>query len=228
MTGQAQDPTTTFLGKEGRPARILLFRHGAAEGSEEGRFISRTDTDLLPSGEEQVRRAARRAAHWLEGAGEAAVYSSPLLRARRTAEILMAEIPMEDLSRPGGDGGLRILEDLIELDLGRWEGETYDSLMEKDPERMRSHYADFVHSRAPGGESLSDLAERVRPAFRRVREAAAGKAAIVAAHAAVNRVIVCDALGAPLSSFFRIELGYASLCVIDYHGEVPVVRLLNG
>ena len=48
------------------------------------------------------------------------------------------------------------------------------------------------------------------------------------AHAAVNRVIVLDALGAPLRNFFRVELGFASLCVVDYHGDAPLVRLLNG
>jgi len=223
MTGQVLDPTTKFLEKGGFSDRILLFRHGAAEGSEEGRFISRTDTELLLAGEEQVRQAARRSVNWVEGIDKVVVYSSPLLRARRTAEILM-----EDLSLTvGWDGGLWILDDLIELDLGQWEGETYESLMKKYPERMRRHYADFVNSKAPGGESLSDLAARIRPVFRRVRKGE-GEVTIIAAHAAVNRLIVCDALGVPLSNFFRIELGYASLCVIDFHEEIPVVRLLNG
>ena len=65
----------------------------------------------------------------------------------------------------------RIVDDLIELDLGRWEGESYDSLMEKEPERLRAHYANFVRSRAPEGESVMDLARRVRPALRCIREA---------------------------------------------------------
>ena len=51
MPGEAKDPTTIFPGKEERPARILLFRHGAAEGSGDGRFISRTDNHLSAEGE---------------------------------------------------------------------------------------------------------------------------------------------------------------------------------
>ena len=223
MTKQVQDPATTFPGKELSPARIVLLRHGAAGGAEEGLFISRTDVDLLPEGEGQVKEAARRAARWLEPAGEVLIFSSPLLRARRSAELFCADLP------PGvGVTGPRVVEDLIELDLGRWEGESYESLMEKDPERMKRHYENFVTSKAPGGESVAAMAARVRPAMAAIRSEAAGRVAVVAAHAAVNRVIVSDALGSPLENFFRIELGLGSLCVIDYHGEAPLVRLLNG
>jgi broad specificity phosphatase PhoE len=214
------DPTTVFPGKEERPTRILLFRHGAAGGSKEGRFISRTDVDLLAEGEAQVRAAAGRARSWLEDASEVPVFSSPLIRARRSAEILRHELTLKREAR--------IVEEFLELDLGRWEGETYDSLMKKEPERLRAHYANFVRSKAPEGESLMDLARRVRPAFRRIRESAAGGAAIVVAHAAVNRVIVCDALGAPLRNFFRVELSLGGFSVLDYHSGAPLVRLMNG
>ena len=229
MADQAKDPTAQIPGRETPPARILLFRHGAAEGSDRGRFISRTDVDLLPLGERQVRDVAGRAAPWLGApAGDAgpaaggagpAVFSSPLLRARRSAEILCGALGLEPP---------RIVEEFIELDLGRWEGETYESLMEKEPDRMRAHYADIRRSKAPGGESLEDLARRVRPALERILVEAEGSAAIVVAHAAVNRVILLDALGSPLENFFRIDVGLGSFSVIDYHGGAPLVRLMSG
>ncbi len=227
MTEKARDPTTAFPGKDGEPARLVLIRHGASGGSGEGLLIGRTDVDLLPAGEEQVREAAGRAVRWLNDAGEITVVSSPLLRARRSAEIFRAEA-----LKPGPGSAVveetRIIDDLIELDLGDWEGKTYEGLMEKDPERMHRHFDNFLTSKSPGGESLSDLAARVRPAVDRLRTDGAGRVIVVAAHSAVNRVIVCDALGAPLENFFRVELALGSLCVIDYHGEVPLVRLVNG
>ena len=222
MADQAKDPTAQIPGRETPPARILLFRHGAAEGSDRGRFISRTDVDLLPLGERQVRDVAGRAAPWLgDAAGRAgpAVFSSPLLRARRSAEILCGALGLEPP---------RIVEEFIELDLGRWEGETYESLMEKEPDRMRAHYADIRRSKAPGGESLEDLARRVRPALERIAKEAEGSAAAVVAHAAVNRVILLDALGSPLENFFRIDVGLGSFSVIDYSGGAPLVRLMSG
>jgi alpha-ribazole phosphatase/probable phosphoglycerate mutase len=221
VADQAKDPTAQIPGRGAPPARILLFRHGAAEGSEAARFISRTDVDLLPLGEGQVKDAAGRAAPWLGEGGPAGVpvYSSPLLRARRSAEIVCGAL---------GLGAPRVIDEFIEIDLGRWEGETYESLMEKDPERMRAHYADFVRSKAPEGESLDDLARRVRPALERIAGEAEGSVAVIVAHAAVNRVILLDALGAPLENFFRIDVGLGSFSVIDFRAGAPLVRLVNG
>jgi len=214
------DPTVSLPGERARPTRILLLRHGAAEGAREGRFFGRTDVGLLPEGEAQVRGAAPRLARWLREGGAVRVYASPLLRARRSAELLC-----ESLSLPGPP---EAVEGLSELDLGAWEGETHASLQAREPERLRAHYADFVRSRPPGGESLEDLARRVGPAMAGIRARAAGGEALVVAHAGVNRVILCEALGAPLERFFRIEQDFAALNVIDFFGEVPLVRLMNG
>lgn len=232
VTEKVQDPTTTFPGKKGEPARLILLRHGASGGSAEGLLIGRTDVDLLPPGEAQVRGAAKRAVRWLNGAAGISMVSSPLLRARRSAEIFRAEISRAKGPGPGPGGAVvretRIIDGLSELDLGDWEEETYEGLMERDPERMHRYFDNFLTSKSPGGESLSDLAARVRPAVEGLRIEGAGRVTVVTAHAAVNRVIVCDSLGTPLDNFFRVELSLGSLCVIDYHGEVPLVRLVNG
>ncbi len=202
---------------------LLLLRHGAAEGSGEGRLVGRTDAALLPPGEAQMREAAAGVRDLLRGAGAAMAFASPRRRARRSAEVLM-----EALDPPSPASALRVVEGLAEVDLGEWEGETYASLMAKDPGRMRAHYADIVRSRPPGGESLEDLRARVLPAWGEIRAQAAGGCAVVVAHAAVNRVILCDALGIPLENFFRLEQDFAALNAIEYHGGAPFVRLING
>ncbi|MBI3025090.1 MAG: histidine phosphatase family protein [Candidatus Tectomicrobia bacterium] len=222
MSEERGDPAVSIPGKEARPARLLLLRHGAAEGSGEGRFFGRTDVDLLPGGEAQMREAAPRLAPWLKGGGGVRAFTSPLRRARRSALLLCEALGLD----PPGDGG--VVEGLAELDLGEWEGETYASLSAREPERLKAHYADFVRSRPPGGESLLDLARRVRRAAAELRRAARGRTALVVAHAGVNRVILCDALGIPLENFFRVEQDFAALNVIEYHGETPLVRLVNG
>ena len=67
--------------------RVLLLRHGAAEGSKEGFFYGSTDAPLLAEGEAQVREAAARVKGWLMKS-ETALYASSLSRSVRTAEIL--------------------------------------------------------------------------------------------------------------------------------------------
>ena len=219
MTQRRADSTVSVPRKAETTTRVLLLRHGAAEGSKEGFFYGSTDAPLLTEGEAQVREAASRVRGWLMES-ETALYASPLTRSVRTAEILSEAMKL----------GLKpeIVPDIAELHLGDWEGETHASLSDKDPERLDAHYENFVHSRPPGdGESVAELAARVLPAFSEICAREKDKNVIVCAHAAVNRVILCDALGAPLKSFFRLEQDFAALNVIDLHEGAPLVRVMN-
>ncbi len=170
-----------------------------------------------------MREAAAGVRDLVRGAGAAMAFASPRRRARRSAEVLMEAL---DPSSPAL--ALQVVERLAEVDLGEWEGETHASLTAKDLGRMRAHYADIVRSRPPGGESLEDLRARVLPAWEEIRARAAVGCAVVVAHAAVNRVILCDALGVPLENFFRLGQDFAALNAIEDHGGVPFVRLING
>ena len=219
MNQRRADSTVSMPGKAETTTRVLLLRHGAAEGSKEGYFYGSTDAPLLAEGEAQVLEAAARVKGWLMES-ETALYASTLARSVRTAEILSETMTL----------GLKpvIVPDIAELHLGDWEGETHASLSDKEPERLDEHYRNFVNSRPPGGgESVAQLAARVLPAFRDICDREKEKNVIVCAHAAVNRVILCDALGAPLESFFRLEQDFAALNVIDLREGAPLVRAMN-
>ena len=219
MTDRRADSTVSMPHKAKTTTRVLLLRHGAAEGSKEGFFYGSTDAPLLAEGETQVREAAVRVKSWLMES-ETALYASPLIRSVRTAEILADAVGL----------GLKpvIVSDIAELHLGDWEGETHAGLTEKELERLAAHYRNFVRSKPPGdGESVAELAARVLPAFRGICSREKDKNVIICAHAAVNRVILCDALGAPLESFFRLEQDFAALNVIDLHEAAPLVRAMN-
>jgi len=213
------DSTVSMPRKAESTTRVLLLRHGAAEGSKEGFFYGSTDAPLLAEGEAQVREAAARVKGWLMES-ETAIYASSLTRSVKTAEILSEAM--------GLDLKPVIVPDISELHLGDWEGETHASLSNQEPERLAEHYRNFVNSKPPGGgESVAELAGRVLPAFRDICDREKEKNVIVCAHAAVNRVILCDALGAPLESFFRLEQDFAALNVIDLHENAPLVRSMN-
>ncbi|MCE2452454.1 MAG: histidine phosphatase family protein, partial [Nitrospinae bacterium] len=205
MNQRRADSTVSMPRKAESTTRVLLLRHGAAEGSKEGFFYGSTDAPLLAEGEAQVREAAARVKGWLMES-ETALYASSLARSVRTADILSEAmgLDLKPVSVP----------DISELHLGDWEGETHASLSNKEPERLAEHYRNFVNSKPPGGgESVAELAGRVLPAFRDICDREKDKNVIVCAHAAVNRVILCDALGAPLESFFRLEQDFAALNV---------------
>lgn len=102
-------------------------------------------------------------------------------------------------------------------------------IQETRPAEWAARLTDLEHFRAPGGESPRDLAARVLPALKEIVERHRGEEVLVIAHGGVNRIILMDAIGAPLSSMFSVEQRYCCMNVIDYYADGnAVVKLVNG
>ncbi|MBQ7886554.1 MAG: histidine phosphatase family protein [Clostridia bacterium] len=134
-----------------------------------------------------------------------AVYTSPLLRARQTAAHIAGE------GRP-----LYVLDDLIELCGGEWDGLTFAELHKRYP-----HY--FVHgsgfSNPPGGETDEHGLARARSALAQIERQTESCAALVA-HSGINRILLCSLLGRPLSEKKQVPQGYAAINVLTYSNGV--------
>lgn len=128
-----------------------------------------------------------------------AVYTSPLLRARQTAQAIAGEFCP-----------IRILPDLIELDGGQWDGLTYDQLHERFPHAFGPGAKGVC---PPGGEEDESGLIRMRRALECVASHTQSCAAIVA-HSGVNRLLLCDLAGLPLSEKKRMGQDYASVSVL--------------
>ena len=195
--------------------RIYLVRHGQVQGHEEKRYNGQADVPLTAQGQAQFGMLQLR----LAGKPVSAVYSSDLQRCVAGARILAEAFGCQPQAR----------EALRELHIGEWEGMTWQTLQERYPAEWRARLEDIVHYRVPGGESLLDLAGRVRPVIDEIVERHQGEEVIIVAHGGVNRVLLLDAIGAPLERLFNIEQDYGCLNTIDYFADGnAVVRLLNG
>ena len=195
--------------------RIYLMRHGQVAGYEEKRYNGHADVPLTPEGEAQFGLLQLR----LKKKEISAVYSSDLSRCLHGARLLAASHDLEVQS----DAQLR------ELNIGNWEGKTWMELQELYPQEWQARLDDIVNYRVPQGESLSDLADRVRPVIAGIAAAHRGEEVVVVAHGGTNRIILLDAIGAPLSCLFAIEQSYGCLNIIDYYADGnAVVQLLNG
>jgi alpha-ribazole phosphatase/probable phosphoglycerate mutase len=195
--------------------RIYLVRHGQVEGFEEKRYNGQADVRLTPEGEAQFgllqMRLRKKTIH--------AVYSSDLSRCLEGARLLARPFGLEPVAKP----------ELRELHIGDWEGKTWQELQATYPEQWQARLDDIVRYRVPGGESLLDLAERVRPTIAGIVATHPGEEVLVIGHGGVNRVILLDAIGAPLDRLFHIEQAYGCLNIIDYFADgKAVVQLLNG
>jgi probable phosphoglycerate mutase len=195
---------------------LLLVRHGETAWNREGRYQGRTDVPLSPDGERQVAALAVRLAH----VPIAIAVASPLERARRTAQVVLG-----DRATP-----LEVADGLLEISHGAWEGQ-----LSSDIERVHAEMIDTWRTRpdrevpaGPGAETLGDVEERAWPVIEglvaRLRD---GETALVAAHDAVNRVLLCRFLGLPLTRVWAFRQAPATLNVLtgpSLH-ELAVVRL---
>jgi len=195
--------------------RIYLVRHGQVEGHEQMRYNGQADVGLTPEGEAQFGLLQMR----LRNKNFGAVYSSDLKRCREGARLLGSSHGLEPVLR----------EELRELHIGEWERKTWQELQAEYPEEWQARQEDIVNYRVPGGESLREMAERVRPVIREIVEAHSGEEVLVVAHGGVNRVVLLDAIGAPLDRLFHIEQDFGCFNILDYYEDgIAVVKLLNG
>jgi len=181
---------------------MVLVRHGETAWSRDRRHTGRTDIPLTALGESQAARLAPRLAGWEFGH----TLVSPLSRATRTAEL-------------GGLDRLEPVEDLLEWDYGDYEGRTT-----VDIQRDRPGW-DLFDDGVPGGERIDQVAARVDRVIARAR-AASGDVVCVA-HAHLLRVLAVRWLGVDPSAARYLVLGPASLSVLGWERERPVLEHWN-
>lgn len=194
--------------------RLYLVRHGAVAGG--GRFYGHLDVPLSDEGRSQITRAAEA----LNGLKVAAVCCSDLARARESAQIIAASHGLT----PEEDPALR------EMHLGILEGIPFAELRSRHPELAGKRYEDMWSYRFPGGgENLQDIADRARPALRRILDAHPGpeEHVVLVAHNSVNRILIGDVLGLPLRQVFGFAQDFGCVNRIDHDGERARLVLLN-
>jgi probable phosphoglycerate mutase len=197
-----------------KPTTTLLLRHGQTALSIDRRFAGRGDVPLTDVGLEQAAAAAARLA---ERGGIDLVLSSPLGRARATAQAV-ADATAARMS---------IDDDLAETDFGSWEGMSFAEVMAESPQEMKAWLAD-ADVAPPGGESFTTVAERVNAALDRLLAVHQGKTVVVVSHVTPIKTILCRALLAPPAAMFRMHLDVAALCEAAWFADGPaLLRSMN-
>jgi alpha-ribazole phosphatase len=196
-------------------ARLYLVRHGQVEGFERFPIYGHTDILLTEVGILQFEKLAER----LRFTKIHAVYSSDLKRAVMGARIVGRH----------HDVPHHVFSELREIHFGDWEGLGLQDVRERFPEKVRHRMNDPVNFRAPGkGETIAELSQRVMRCFEDILCRQEGRDFLIVGHGAVNRVILCNALGLDLARMFRLHQDYGCLNIVDYFPDSTVVRLING
>ncbi len=210
----APGPVTGWRPPEGRATTTLLLRHGETALSAERRFAGRGD---IPLTEEGLRQAAAAAERLAARGGIDVIVTSPLQRARQTAEAV---------ARATG-APLQAEDGLAEIDFGKWEGLTFAEASERWPDELSSWMGN-VDAAPPGGESFAAAIHRVNAALDRLLAEHPFRTLLLVSHVSPIKIAACRAMLAPPATLFRIYLDVASLCEIAWFADGPaVVRSLN-
>ncbi|MFI2412207.1 histidine phosphatase family protein [Streptomyces sp. NPDC018947] len=196
---------------------LVLLRHGETALTPEKRLSGSGGSD--PALSETGRRQAEAVGRTLAAHGTVrAVVSSPLRRARQTAETAARRLGLE----VHVDDGLR------EADFGTWEGLTFAEVRERHPHEMAAWLASPAAVPGGTGERFTAVARRAARSRDRLLARYEGQTVLVVSHVVVLRTLIRLALGAPPASLFRMELSAASLSAVAYHGDgTATVRKLN-
>ena len=182
---------------------ILLVRHGETPWNREGRYQGRTDVPLSEVGQAQAAALGDR----LTRVPIAVAVASPLSRARQTAEAVLA----------GRATTLELDAGLLEISHGAWEGKLAGDVEQSHAEMFgvwRSAPGRDAPA-GPGAETLGDVEARAWPVLERVcHRLGPDDTALIAAHDAVNRVLICRVLGLPLQQVWKFRQAPATLNVL--------------
>ena len=192
---------------------ILLVRHGQTTSNVTGFYMGWSDEDLNEVGYSQAQRLSER----LADQPIDAVYTSPLQRTRTTASIL---------SQPHGVEP-EVLDDLIEIRLGAWQGLHRDEIKRRWPDLWRQVTIDPSDVVFPDGESLNQVSERGIRAFQKIAEANQGRQAALVTHEIVVKVIAAHVLGVAHNIYRRLEINNASLTVVRMTNDRAQLITLN-
>jgi probable phosphoglycerate mutase len=191
--------------------RFLLIRHGMTD------FVDRAIAGWVPGVHlnDKGRAQAARLAERLAGAPIKAIYSSPLERARETAEPISRELGLD----------VQVIEELGEVVIGEWTGRELSEL-NNDPLWRRFNSLRSL-TRAPGGETQLETQARMIATLERLRERHPDQTIAAVSHGDVIKSAIAHYTGIPLDLFHRIEISVASVSVVEVGDHGPHIFCVN-
>lgn len=201
--------------------RFLLVRHGETEWNRESRFQGIRDISLNKNG----RKQGQKTADFLKEIDLNFAVSSPMLRPKETAEIILEHHKHIELE---------LQSQLQEICHGLWEGKL-ESEIEADFPGLLTKWKDSpAKVQMPEGENLQQVWGRAVACWNQIVEnyskSPEPKTGIVVAHDAINKVILCYLLGLETKNFWNIKQGNGGVSVIDYPQGIkgaPVLQAIN-
>ncbi len=183
------------------PIELVLARHGETEWNVGEIFRGRIDIELNETGVKQAELLAE----YLTERKIDAIYSSPLRRSLKTAEVIAGYHNLEVKIGPG----------LIDFDYGKWQGLLHQEVKDKHKELYNEWVSRPDKVKIPAGESLDDVRKRAIGVVAKVIAEHEGTVVLVS-HRVVNKVLICALLGLDNSHFWNIRQDTCGITTFTY------------
>lgn len=185
-------------------SRLLLVRHGETEWNRQKRFQGQIDVPLNNNGHAQARRASE----FLANVKIDKAFSSPMLRPKDTALEILSKHP---------NIKLELFDELKEISHGLWEGKFEHEIEAKFAGQLDIWQSQPETVQMPEGENLQQVWDRIAIIWQKIVESVpAGETALVVAHDAVNKAILCLLFDFTPEQFWVFKQGNGGVSVIDY------------
>jgi broad specificity phosphatase PhoE len=170
---------------------LWLVRHGQTDWNLTGRWQGQASD--APGLNETGRAQALAIREQMNGNNFSAVYSSDLLRARQTAELIAEPQGLTVTLEPR----------LQEINLGAWEGMLSEEIEAKYPQELAERARNPFETAAPNGESPRDVVERVQTAIDKIADNHRDESVLIVAHGVSLAVIICYSEGFPMEDVYQ-------------------------
>ena len=194
-------------------AKLYLIRHGETDYNNSLRFQGQTDIPLNQKGIEQAEKAA----DFFKDIPLQAIYTSTLIRAKTTAEIIARAKGME----------LQETDTLREMSFGIWENMNTKDIQKKYAKEWKDFFASPANMKIPQGESMSDVQKRVYPVVQEILDRYQEGDVAFVAHGGIIRVLICTMLGLDLNRAWHLHVGNASITCFYYWGRSYTLDYAN-
>lgn len=191
---------------------IYLLRHGKTEYSKEKRYLGHTDCKLSEEGENEIGQVAD--IFIKNNIIIESIFSSDLKRCKTTMNIIFSKRE------------IIFLKELREINMGDWDGLTFDEIKNKYPEDYKRRGEDIADFTPPSGESFRECQKRAVKVFDYIINNTKNNVAICS-HAGFNRALLCYLLKLELKEMFSIKQDYGGVNIITSDNSNIKVEFIN-
>jgi alpha-ribazole phosphatase len=189
---------------------FILIRHGETDFNRKQKFMGRSDVPLNETGKKQASNIKL----LIQKENISKIYSSDLLRCRETAEIIEP------------DKIISYHKELREMNFGIFEGLTYDDIKKDHQIEIHKWKNDSINYRIPGGESLSDMSDRVLNFFQKLVNEYKEKTIIIS-HSGSIRIILAHYIVGNLEDSWKFFIDNSTITRIGFDGNYAYLKSLN-